>query len=78
VVTLDGEPSFALERVGATEFSIVGQPPGIFLRFGSAVEPMSAEIVVRGVPEDLYAARLGFQQGPVIPEQRFRLLVEAV
>ncbi|GAA2581435.1 aspartyl/asparaginyl beta-hydroxylase domain-containing protein [Actinomadura fulvescens] len=73
VVTLDGEPAFAMERVAARTFSIVGQPPGIFVEFDAAGRPGSAEVVVRGVPEDLYAAQLGFQQGPVVPEQRFAL-----
>jgi quercetin dioxygenase-like cupin family protein len=71
VVTLDGTPAFALERTGDRVFSVVGQPPGVFVEFAAADRPDRAEIVVRGVPEDLYAAQLGFQQGPVIPEQRF-------
>lgn len=73
VVTLDGTPSFALERIGRTSFSVVGLPPGVRVEFDDAMEPTAAEVIVRGLPTDLYAAQLGFQSGPVIPEQRFRL-----
>ncbi|TCO55603.1 aspartyl/asparaginyl beta-hydroxylase domain-containing protein [Actinocrispum wychmicini] len=73
VVTLDGARAFAMERVGERSFSIIGQPPGIEVEFSSADDPEKAEVIVRGVPEDLYAAQLGFQQGPIIPEQRFPL-----
>jgi hypothetical protein len=77
VVALDGEPAFAMERVSDMAFSIVGQPPGIFVRFDSSTKPKQAEIVLRGIPEDLYAAQLGFQHGPTIPEQRFPLRLES-
>jgi hypothetical protein len=73
VVALDGRPAFALTRTGEREFSVVGLPPGVFVEFDDATAPTAAEVVVRGVPEDLYAAQLGVQNGPVIPEQRFSL-----
>jgi hypothetical protein len=60
VASLDGVPAFALERTGERTFSIVGQPPGIFVEFDDAARPAHAEVVIRGVPEDLYAAQLGF------------------
>ena len=77
MVALDGEPAFAMERVSDVTFSIVGQPAGIFVRFDSSTEPTHAEVVLRGVPEDLYAAQLGFQHGPAIPEQRFPLPLQS-
>lgn len=73
VVTLDGTPAFALERTGARSFSAVGLPAGVRVEFDGVAAPTAAEVIVRGLPEDLYAAQLGFQSGPVIPEQRFRL-----
>ncbi|HST66957.1 MAG TPA: aspartyl/asparaginyl beta-hydroxylase domain-containing protein [Mycobacteriales bacterium] len=73
VVSLDGRPAFALVRTGERVFSVVGLPPGVYVEFDDATAPSAAEVVVRGVPEDLYAAQLGVQNGPVIPEQRFLL-----
>ena len=70
VVSLDGDPVCALERVAPDRFAVVAQPPGVGWEFGP---DGAATVVVRGVPEDLYAAQLGFQQGPVLPEQRFPL-----
>ncbi|MDQ0791662.1 aspartyl/asparaginyl beta-hydroxylase domain-containing protein [Streptomyces sp. B1I3] len=69
-VSLNGEPTCALERVGESTLSVVGQPPGVTWEFGDTGAPT---VVVRGVPEDLYAAQLGFQRGPIVPEQRFPL-----
>lgn len=73
VVDLDGTPAFALQRTGERSFSVVGLPPGVLVDFNSAERPSHAEVLVFGLPEDLYAAQLGFQNGPVVPEQRFRL-----
>ncbi|MFC5663903.1 aspartyl/asparaginyl beta-hydroxylase domain-containing protein [Kitasatospora misakiensis] len=70
VVRLNGDPAFALERVAADRFSVVGQPAGISWEVDAGSAPT---VVVRGVPEDLYAAQLGFQRGPIVPEQRFPL-----
>jgi hypothetical protein len=74
VVGIDGRPAFALEHLGGGTFAIVGQPPGVTVQFdpgGGAVT-----LAIRGVPEDLYAAQLGFQQGPILGEQRFRMPLE--
>lgn len=76
VVSLGGRPAFALERVGERVFTVIGQPAGVFAEFDDARRPTVVEFVVRGVPEDLYAAQLGVQSGPVIPEQRFPAALE--
>jgi Aspartyl/Asparaginyl beta-hydroxylase len=67
VILLDGEPACALRRTGARTFAVVGRPPGVFVEFDSAQDPSMATFVICGVPEDLYAAQLGFQQGRSLP-----------
>jgi hypothetical protein len=74
VVSLDGSPSFALERVAEQTFSIVGLTAGYSLevrRRDGAVE--AVELEIRGLPEDLYAAQLGYEQGPPIGVRRVPL-----
>lgn len=74
IVSLDERPSFALERVGETSFSIVGLSAGFTVHFLLERQRVAAvELEIRGLPEDLYAAQLGFQQGPAIPVRRVPL-----
>lgn len=74
IATVDGEPSFALERVSDASFNIVGLASGCSLELtchqGSVV---GAALVLRGLPEDLYAAQLGFHQGPMLSLRRVPL-----
>lgn len=59
-----------LVRVGEEEFAIQGMPPGCFLILERADGGISsAALVVRGVQEDLVAARLGVEMGSRISEQ---------
>ena len=70
VLLLNGEPRCKLVRVGEDEFVFLGFPPGCFLRLqrsnGSVTAPT---LVVRGVQEDLVAARVGVIRGFRIPER---------
>jgi hypothetical protein len=75
VVSLDGRPSFALLRTGERRFSAEGLPPGVVVEFDDAAAPRSAVLSVHGLPQDLYAAQLGFQAGPTLAEQRFSLVL---
>jgi hypothetical protein len=74
ILCLGGKPHCRLVRVGEEEFAIQGMPPGCFLRLrraGGAVA--SATLVVRGVQEDLVAARVGVQRGERIGERQIDL-----
>lgn len=74
VAALDGEPRFALERVADTAFNIVGLASGCSFEFArSHNQVVGVQLVLRGLPEDLYAAQLGFQQGPMIYVRRIPL-----
>lgn len=68
---LDGEPAFALERVSEDTFNIVGLSSGCafeITRSGGRVTGIN--LILRGLPDDLYAAQLGVQQGPMIYSRR--------
>jgi hypothetical protein len=74
VVDVDGKPTFALERIGESEFAIVGQHAGCTFEIDARGDGVGGLcVVIRGLPEDLYAAQLGFQQGPFIPIRRVPL-----
>lgn len=74
VLYLDGQRCCKLERVAEDELGFMGFPPGCFLRFrrsnGKVVE---VKLVVRGVQEDLVAARVGVLHGERIPERDIAL-----
>lgn len=74
ILALNDKPHCRLVRVGEEEFAIQGMPPGCFLRLrraGNAVA--SATLVVRGVQEDLVAARVGVDRGERIGERQIDL-----
>ena len=76
VVLLDNVPSFALERVGDTSFSIVGLASGCSLDFafdGELVKKL--DLNLHGVPEDLFAARLGKLRGKAKTDHQISLPV---
>lgn len=71
IALLDDKPSFALQRVAEDTFAVVGQTSGVMVEFRRAAGRVSGvDLVLKGLPEDLYAAQLGYQQGPLIAKRR--------
>jgi hypothetical protein len=77
-VLFDNEPAFLLERISGNTFGIAGIPPGITLEFREE-NNIVREVVLnmKGLPKDLYSARLGKFQGPSIDERQVALPVTA-
>jgi hypothetical protein len=74
MVMVNNEPSFRLERVSDDTFSISGLPPGITLQFKEEDHVIrEVALNMKGLPKDLYSARLGMFQGPSIDERRVAL-----
>jgi hypothetical protein len=76
VTLLDGEPAFVLQRVSGDTFGISGLPNGITLQFredGSEVQEVILNL--KGLPMDLYFARLGRMRGPAVPDRAVSLSV---
>jgi len=74
VVLLDNEPQFRLERIAEDTFSIAGLPSGISLRFREDGNQVAEVILnMKGLPADLYFARLGRQRGEAIPDRSVSL-----
>jgi hypothetical protein len=70
VVLLDNEPQFRLDRIGDATFSISGLPTGITLRFGEKDSQVEEVVLnMKGLPADLYFARLGRLRGEAIPDR---------
>ena len=71
LVVLNDQPACALERIGNATFNVVGLGAGCAVEFelgdGRAT---GMSLVLRGLPDDLYAAQLGYQQGPMIYTRR--------
>lgn len=74
MVLINNEPAFRLTRVGEDTFNISGLPPGITLQF-LRQEHMVREVnlLMKGLPKDLYSARLGMFQGPSITQRQVSL-----
>ena len=75
-VLIDGAPAFHLERIAEELFGISGLPRGITLRFhfaGHGVREVTLQM--KGLPKDLYSARLGVFRGPAMQEQTFSMPV---
>jgi len=69
-VLINNEAAFRLERMSDNIFSVSGLPPGIVLQFreeNSAVRDIILNL--KGLPRDLYSARLGMFQAPSIDER---------
>jgi len=76
VVMLDNEPAFKLSRVADDEFSISGLPTGVTLQFREENNRVGQVVLhLKGLPKDLYFARLGFLRGPMLPERSIPLVV---
>src|SRR5215472_5769684 len=75
-VLIDQAPAFFLERLGEEKFGISGLPPGMTLQL-KRENHVVREVVLhmKGLPKDLYSARLGILRGPMITEQSVSLPV---
>jgi hypothetical protein len=75
-VMINKEPAFRLERLSTNIFSISGLPPGITLQFHEVTNVVQQVVLdMKGLPKDLYSARLGMFVGPSIAERRVPLAV---
>jgi len=75
-VLIDNQPAFRLDRLSDDVFGISGLPPGMTLQLKR--ENLTVNDVVlhmKGLPKDLYSARLGIMRGPSISEQSVSLPV---
>jgi hypothetical protein len=78
VVLFDNEPAFRLGRVSADSFSVSGLPAGVTLQFCEEANRIREVILhLKGLPKDLYSARLGFLRGPILPDRSVSLPVSA-
>jgi hypothetical protein len=77
-ILINNEPAFRLERISNDGFSISGLPPGITLQF-QEMDHVVREVALnlKGLPKDLYSARLGMLQGSPISQRRVTLPVVA-
>ncbi len=75
-VLIDNAPAFRLERVSDDTFGISGLPPGMTLQL-KRENHLVREVVLhmKGLPKDLYSARLGIFQGPMVSAQSVSLPV---
>lgn len=75
-VLINNEPAFTLERISTDTFIIAGLPPGITLQFSEADNTVRQIVLdMKGLPNDLYSARLGMFVGPSVAERRVPLPV---
>lgn len=75
-VLIDNAPAFCLERLGHDMFGISGLPPGMTLQLRRENQVVREVILhMKGLPKDLYSARLGIFQGPVMSAQSVSLPV---
>ena len=77
-VLFDNEPAFRLNRVAEDAFSVSGLPSGVTLQFKEHNHQIGEVILhLKGLPKDLYSARLGFLRGPMLPDRSVALAVGA-
>jgi len=75
-VLIDNEPAFRLERMGDDVFGISGLPPVMTLQLKRENQVVNDVVLhMKGLPKDLYSARLGILRGPMITEQSVSLPV---
>ena len=75
-VLIDNQPAFRLERLKDEVFGISGLPPGMKLELKRENHIVHDVILhMKGLPKDLYSARLGIFKGPLMPEQSVSLPV---
>jgi hypothetical protein len=75
-VLIDGAPAFRLDRLEDETFGISGLPPGMKLQL-KRENHIVREVMLhmKGLPKDLYSARLGIFRGPMMAEQSVSLPV---
>ncbi len=75
-VLLDNEPTFVLHPVAENTFGVAGLPPGITFRFNEVDGVVrSVDLDLKGLPKDLYFARLGFSKGEAVTDRSVSLPV---
>jgi hypothetical protein len=75
-VLIDNEPAFRLDRLSDDVFGISGLPPGMTLQLKRENQVVNDVVLhMKGLPKDLYSARLGIMRGPSISEQSVSLPV---
>lgn len=75
-VLINNEPAFLLERISDDTFGVSGLPPGLTLQFRADKNVMREVLLnLKGLPKDLYSARLGMFQGPSIDQREVSLPV---
>jgi hypothetical protein len=75
-VLIDNEPAFRLHRLTDDVFGISGLPPGMTLQLKRENQVVNDVVLhMKGLPKDLYSARLGIMRGPSISEQSVSLPV---
>jgi hypothetical protein len=73
-VLIDGAPAFRLERLADETFGISGLPPGMTLQLKRENHVVREVLLhMKGLPKDLYSARLGIFRGPAMAEQSVSL-----
>lgn len=73
-VLIENQPAFLLERMSEDNFGISGLPPGMTLQLKQENHVVREVILhMKGLPKDLYSARLGIFRGPLMPEQSVSL-----
>jgi hypothetical protein len=73
-VLIDGAPAFRLDRLDDDMFGITGLPPGMKLQLKQENHVVHEVILhMKGLPKDLYSARLGILRGPMMAEQSVSL-----
>lgn len=78
MVLIDNEPSFGLNPISDDTFGISGLPGGMTLQFKREQNSVRELILqMKGLPKDLYSARLGIFRGPAIDEQKIPLPLTA-
>ncbi|MBV9183496.1 MAG: aspartyl/asparaginyl beta-hydroxylase domain-containing protein [Acidobacteria bacterium] len=69
-VLIEGRPAFTLERVADETFAISGLPSGMKLEIRRENHVVNQVMLhMKGLPKDLYSARLGIFRGPALAEQ---------
>jgi hypothetical protein len=75
-VLIDHAPAFHLKRISDEIFGISGLPSGMTLQLRRENHVVRDVVLhMKGLPKDLYSARLGIFRGPAMGEQRISLPV---
>ena len=77
-VLIDNQPAFRLESLEDEVFGISGLPPGMKLELKRENQVVRDVVLhMKGLPKDLYSARLGIFKGPLMPAQSVSLPVSS-